>query len=128
MGDGLPRNKYNLVSQFFVHLGMLTVSPRAAERIRTLQQEEGHPFPRIRIEVKAGGCSGLSYDLSFATEIKEGELVFTSEGIELVVPKKSLLYLVGTQLDFSEGLDGKGFHFINPNASRTCACGMSFAV
>lgn len=107
---------------------MLSVTPRAAERIRQLQQEEGHPFPRIRVEVKAGGCSGLVYDLSFAEEAREGELSFYSEGIELLVPKKSLLYLVGTQLDFTDGLEGKGFHFINPNATRTCACGMSFAV
>jgi iron-sulfur cluster assembly protein len=107
---------------------MLSVTPRAAERIRILQEEEKHPYPRLRIEVKAGGCSGLTYDLSFATEIAEGEHVFHSEGIELVVPKRSLLYLVGTQLDFSDGLEGKGFHFINPNATRTCACGTSFAV
>lgn len=107
---------------------MLSVTPRAAERIRLLQIEEGHPAPRLRIEVKAGGCSGLTYDLHFADEIREGELSFQSEGIELIVPKKSLLYLVGTQLDFTDGLEGKGFHFINPNATRTCACGTSFAV
>ncbi|MCX7606672.1 MAG: iron-sulfur cluster assembly accessory protein [Bacteroidia bacterium] len=107
---------------------MLSVTPRAAERIRILQQEEGHAVPRLRIEVKAGGCSGLTYDLSFASDVQEGEVTFESEGIELVVPKKSLLYLVGTQLDFTDGLEGKGFHFINPNARRTCACGTSFAI
>ncbi|MCS7189538.1 MAG: iron-sulfur cluster assembly accessory protein [Bacteroidia bacterium] len=107
---------------------MLSVTARAAKRIRAIQEAEGHPVPRLRIEVKAGGCSGLTYDLTFAQEVREGELVFQSEGIELIVPKKSLLYLVGTQLDFTEGLEGRGFHFINPNATRTCACGTSFAV
>lgn len=107
---------------------MLSVTPRAAERIRILQQEEGHPVLRLRIEVKAGGCSGLTYDLSFADDVRENELTFHSEGIELVVPRKSLLYLAGTQLDFTDGLEGQGFHFINPNATRTCACGTSFAV
>ncbi|MDW8236391.1 MAG: iron-sulfur cluster assembly accessory protein [Bacteroidia bacterium] len=107
---------------------MLSVTPRAAARVQQICQEEGRSRPRIRIEVKAGGCSGLLYDLSFAEEAAPGEMIFTSEGIELIVPKKSLLYLVGTQLDFTDGLDGKGFHFVNPNAQRTCACGMSFAL
>ncbi|MCS7162223.1 MAG: iron-sulfur cluster assembly accessory protein [Bacteroidia bacterium] len=107
---------------------MLSVSPRAAERIRAIMVEEGYSLPRLRIEVKAGGCSGLLYELQFSEEVRPDELVFTSEGIELVVPKKSLLYLAGTQLDFSDGLEGKGFHFHNPNATRSCACGMSFAL
>lgn len=107
---------------------MLSVTARAAERIKQLQVAEGHPALRLRIEVKAGGCSGLTYDLSFAEDVRPDELTFYSEGIEIVVPKKSLLYLAGTQLDFTDGLDGKGFHFINPNATRTCACGTSFAV
>ncbi|MEN2993049.1 MAG: iron-sulfur cluster assembly accessory protein [Bacteroidia bacterium] len=107
---------------------MLSVSPRAAERIRAIMVEEGRSLPRLRIEVKAGGCSGLLYELHFTESIRPDELVFTSEGIELVVPKKSLLYLAGTQLDFSDGLEGKGFHFHNPNATRSCACGMSFAL
>jgi len=107
---------------------MLSVTPKAADRIREIQTVEGHPLPRIRIEVKAGGCSGLTYDLSFATEQRPDELLFTAEGIEILVPKKSLLYLAGTELDYSDGLEGKGFHFHNPNATRTCACGISFAV
>ncbi len=107
---------------------MLTVSPRAAARIREIQAMENHPLPRIRIEVKAGGCSGLTYDLSFAAERGPDELVFVSEGIEILVPKKSLLYLAGTELDYSDGIEGRGFHFRNPNATRTCACGTSFAV
>ncbi len=107
---------------------MLTVSARAAARIREIQAMENHPLPRIRIEVKAGGCSGLTYDLSFAEEQRPDDLLFVSEGIEVLVPKKSLLYLAGTELDYSDGIDGKGFHFRNPNATRTCACGTSFAI
>jgi len=107
---------------------MLTVSARAATRIREIQAMENRPLPRVRIEVKAGGCSGLIYDLSFAEEQRPDELLFTSEGIELLIPKKSLLYLAGTELDYSDGIEGKGFHFRNPNAARTCACGISFAV
>ena len=107
---------------------MLNVTPRAAARIREIQATENHPLPRIRIEVKAGGCSGLTYDMTFATDQKPDELIFTSEGIDILVPKKSLLYLAGTALDYTDGLEGKGFHFRNPNATRTCACGISFAV
>jgi iron-sulfur cluster assembly protein len=107
---------------------MLNVTPRAAARIREIQAAENHPFPRIRIEVKAGGCSGLTYDMTFATDQRPDELLFTSEGIDILVPKKSLLYLAGTELDYTDGLEGKGFHFRNPNAARTCACGISFAV
>jgi len=107
---------------------MLTVSARAAARIREIQAMENRPLPRIRVEVKAGGCSGLTYDLCFAEEQRPDELLFISEGIEVLVPKKSLLYLAGTELDYSDGVEGKGFHFHNPNATRTCACGISFAI
>jgi len=107
---------------------MLNVTLRAAARIREIQAAENQPLPRIRIEVKAGGCSGLTYDMTFATDQKPDELLFTSEGIDILVPKKSLLYLAGTELDYTDGLEGKGFHFRNPNATRTCACGISFAV
>lgn len=82
----------------------------------------------IRVGVKGGGCSGLSYDLSFDTEIKEDDKVFEDNGMKVVVDKKSFLYLIGTELDYSGGLNGKGFVFNNPNANRTCGCGESFAV
>ena len=82
----------------------------------------------IRVGVKGGGCSGLSYDLSFDTEIKEHDKVFEDNGMKVVVDKKSFLYLIGTELDYSGGLNGKGFVFNNPNANRTCGCGESFAV
>jgi len=82
----------------------------------------------LRVSVKGGGCSGLSYDLDFDNKITEGDNQDEDNGIKLVIDKKSLLYLLGTELDFSDGLNGKGFQFINPNASRTCGCGESFSI
>ena len=82
----------------------------------------------LRVGVEGGGCSGLMYNLSFDAEMKEGDQVFEDKGIKIVVDKKSFLYLVGTQLDYTGGLNGKGFVFVNPNASRTCGCGESFSV
>ena len=82
----------------------------------------------LRVSVKGGGCSGLSYNLDFDDELKQGDQVFENEGVKVICDLKSFLYLAGTQLDFSDGLNGKGFIFVNPNASRTCGCGESFAV
>lgn len=82
----------------------------------------------IRVGVEGGGCSGLSYKLEFDHQLRDDDKVFEDKGVRIVCDKKSFLYLVGTQLDFSDGLNGKGFTFNNPNASRTCGCGESFAV
>ena len=82
----------------------------------------------IRVGVEGGGCSGLTYKLEFDSLTKPDDKVFEDKGVKIVVDKKSFLYLVGTELDFSDGLNGKGFQFINPNASRTCGCGESFSV
>ena len=82
----------------------------------------------IRVGVKGGGCSGLTYHLEFDTELKEDDKVFEDKGIKIVCDKKSMLYLVGTELDFTGGLNGNGFSFNNPNASRTCGCGESFSI
>lgn len=82
----------------------------------------------IRVSVTSGGCSGLSYNMAFDNNEKPGDEVFEDKGVKLVVDAKSLLYLLGTTLDFSEGLNGKGFYFENPNASRTCSCGESFSL
>ena len=108
---------------------MITITDKAAERARDLMQAENkidNYF--VRVGVEGGGCSGLSYKLEFDNQLKEKDQVFEDKGLKLVTDLKSFLYLVGTELDFSDGLNGKGFHFINPNASRTCACGESFAV
>ncbi len=94
-----------------------------------MEEEGKNPVEAfIRVGVKGGGCSGLSYDLSFDTEMKEDDKEFEDNGMKIVVDKKSFLYLIGTELDYSGGLNGKGFVFNNPNANRTCGCGESFAV
>ena len=82
----------------------------------------------IRVGVQGGGCSGLMYELNFDTEIKEGDKEFEDNGVKIVVDMKSYLYLIGTELDYSGGLNGKGFSFVNPNANRTCGCGESFSI
>ncbi|NLR90326.1 MULTISPECIES: HesB/IscA family protein [Flammeovirga] len=108
---------------------MIQVSDAAAQRIIELREKEGRGDDQnVRVSVKGGGCSGLMYDLSFDAEIKDTDDIFEDKGVKIYVDKKSLLYLVGTTLDFSDGLNGKGFQFVNPNASRTCGCGESFSI
>lgn len=108
---------------------MITVSPQAKEYIVNLMAEQ-HAAPEtfVRVGVKSGGCSGLEYQMDFDTVSKEGDQVFEDKGVRVVVDMKSLLYLYGTELDYSGGLNGKGLVFKNPNASRTCSCGESFSV
>ena len=108
---------------------MITITEKAKERITMLRDEEGHSEEsQIRVSVKGGGCSGLMYDLEFDDKQEENDQVFEDKGVKIFVDKKSILYLVGTTLDFSDGLNGKGFQFVNPNASRTCGCGESFSI
>jgi iron-sulfur cluster assembly protein len=108
---------------------MITVTERAKEKIYTLISEEGKSSESfVRVGVEGGGCSGLSYRLTFDTELKPDDKLFEDKGIKIVVSKKSFLYLVGTELDFTDGLNGKGFQFNNPNATRTCGCGESFSI
>jgi iron-sulfur cluster assembly protein len=108
---------------------MIIVSDKAKERILELRHEEGRSEnENIRVSVKGGGCSGLMYDLGFDANVVETDHVFEDKGVKILVDRKSLLYLAGTVLEFSDGLNGKGFQFINPNASRTCGCGESFSV
>ncbi|MEM6831045.1 MAG: iron-sulfur cluster assembly accessory protein [Bacteroidota bacterium] len=108
---------------------MILVTDTAKDQIKTLLNAEGITEEQsIRVSVKGGGCSGLMYDLSFDTEIQESDEIFEDKGVKILVDKKSLLYLLGTTLDFSGGLNGKGFQFVNPNASRTCGCGESFSL
>jgi iron-sulfur cluster assembly protein len=102
---------------------MVTVTEKAKDKIFELRNLEA-----IRVGVVGGGCSGLMYNLEFDTEVKPTDQIVEDKGVKIVVDKKSLLYLVGTVLDFSDGLNGKGFQFVNPNASRTCGCGESFSV
>jgi iron-sulfur cluster assembly protein len=108
---------------------MITVSNAAKEHAINLIKEENKPTDTfIRVGVDGGGCSGLMYNLTFDNILKEGDQLFEDNGVKVVVDRKSFLYLVGTELDYSGGLNGKGFTFKNPNASRTCGCGESFSV
>ena len=107
------------------------VSDKAKQKIMELMQAAdtaNDPSYFLRVGVVGGGCSGLSYKMDFDNESKPTDQVFEDNGIKVVTDLKSFLYLVNTVLDFSEGLNGKGFYFNNPNASRTCGCGESFAV
>jgi len=108
---------------------MISVTDKAKNRISELLKEEGRTAAHnVRVSVKGGGCSGLMYDLDFDDKIDPADQVFEDKGVKILVDKKSLLYLLGTTLDFSDGLNGKGFQFVNPNASRTCGCGESFSI
>jgi len=108
---------------------MIYVTDKAKQRIQTIKEtEDAKTDSFIRVSVTSGGCSGLSYQLDFDTEDRPDDQVFEDNGERVVTDFKSLLYLFGTTLDFSDGLDGKGFFFDNPNASRTCSCGESFSV
>ena len=107
------------------------ISDKAKEKVIHLMQEAGvenEPNYFLRVGVVGGGCSGLSYKLDFDYEVKPMDQVFEDKGIKIVTDLKSFLYLVNTELEFSDGLNGKGFFFSNPNASRSCGCGDSFAV
>ncbi|MEY4109776.1 MAG: hypothetical protein RLZZ46_130 [Bacteroidota bacterium] len=108
---------------------MISVSESARLHAQELMKAENSPEGTfIRVGVEGGGCSGLSYKLEFDHMLKEGDQVFQDKDIKIVVDKKSFLYLIGTELDYTGGLNGKGFVFNNPNASRTCGCGESFSV
>ena len=107
----------------------MVITDKAKGRIKALKSESNLDETYfLRVSVQGGGCSGLSYKLDFDNTIKSGDQEFDSNGEKIVLDMKSFLYLAGTELDFSDGLNGKGFNFINPNATRTCGCGESFAV
>jgi iron-sulfur cluster assembly protein len=109
---------------------MINVSETAKSKLTTLMSEEGYSINQdfVRVGVKSGGCSGLSYDLTFDKTTVDTDKVFEDNQVRIVVDKRSFLYLVGTTLEFSGGLNGKGFVFNNPNAQRTCGCGESFSL
>lgn len=109
---------------------MIKVSETAKQRVMALMAEGGFDANKdyVRVGVKSGGCSGLSYELNFDKKITETDKIFEDNAVRIVVDKKSFLYLVGTVLEYSGGLNGKGFVFNNPNAQRTCGCGESFSL
>ena len=109
---------------------MIKVSDTAKQKVVTLMTEDGFDAAKdyVRVGVKSGGCSGLSYELDFDNNVGEGDKAFEDNSVRIIVDKKSFLYLVGTTLEYSGGLNGKGFVFNNPNAQRTCGCGESFSL
>jgi len=109
---------------------MITVTPEAKVKIAALMQDDGYSVVSdyVRVGVTSGGCSGLSYELKFDKASAEGDKIFEDNDVKLIVDKKSFLYLIGTVLEYSGGLNGKGFVFNNPNAQRTCGCGESFSL
>ena len=108
---------------------MIQISETASKKISTLKAEDNKPAESfLRVEVKKGGCSGLSYKMDFDTTLREGDKAFEAHGEKIVVDGQSLLYLIGMTLDYSGGLNGKGFVFNNPNATKNCGCGSSFNV
>lgn len=113
-----------------IYIIMIKVSEIAKKKVVALMQEDGYnpATDYIRVGVKSGGCSGLSYDLKFDKQQEEGDKVFEDNGVRIIVDKKSFLYLIGTTLEYSGGLNGTGFVFNNPNANRTCGCGESFSL
>ncbi|WP_026754548.1 iron-sulfur cluster assembly accessory protein [Sediminibacter sp. Hel_I_10] len=109
---------------------MIKVSESAKKKVVELMSDDGFNTTTdfVRVGVKSGGCSGLSYDLKFDKDQKEDDKVFEDNGVKIIVDKKSFLYLIGTTLEYSGGLNGAGFVFNNPNANRTCGCGESFSL
>lgn len=107
---------------------MITISEDAKKQLVEIIKSDNITHNQLRVGVKGGGCSGLSYVMDFDENINESDKVIDVGEIKVLIDKKSLLYLIGTELQYSSGLNGKGFVWVNPNASRTCGCGESFAV
>jgi len=110
---------------------MITITDKAKSHLLNIMKQEGLSLEthHLRVGVKGGGCSGLSYVMEFDDSSEPtDEIIKLEEGLNVVIDRKSLLYLFGTELNYSDGLNGKGFEWVNPNASRTCGCGESFAL
>ncbi|MDX1701270.1 MAG: iron-sulfur cluster insertion protein ErpA [Melioribacteraceae bacterium] len=111
------------------NVSSITITEKASKQIKQIMAENNIPENySLRISVKGGGCSGFTYNLGFDGEEKDGDTIFNEKGLQISVDGKSLFYLMGMELDFSDGLNGKGFIFNNPNATKTCGCGESFGV
>ncbi len=110
-----------------VDIDFVKITPKANEEVIKLVNAENNLGIGLRLGVKGGGCSGLSYDLQFTSQ-ENGDTVVPHEGFNVFMDAKSMIYLKGMQLDFQDGLQGKGFVFVNPNATSTCGCGESFSI
>ncbi len=124
----MPSVEETTVEQAFANIDEeITMTEKARDEVKKIMQANNIPETYgLRVGVKGGGCSGLSYSLGFDKEAREGDKKLMIDGVQIFVDPKSLFYLSGTQLDYTDGLNGRGFVFNNPNASKTCGCGSSF--
>jgi iron-sulfur cluster assembly protein len=124
----MPSIEETTVEQAFTDLNNeITLSEKALAEVRKIMEQNKIPDTYgLRVGVKGGGCSGLSYSLGFDSDARAGDKIIEKDGVRIFIDAKSLFYLSGTQLDFTDGLNGRGFVFNNPNASKTCGCGSSF--
>jgi iron-sulfur cluster assembly protein len=107
----------------------IVLTEKAVAEVKKIMEQNSIPETYgLRVGVKGGGCSGLSYTLGFDADKREGDKVLEQDGVRMFIDSKSLFYLMGTQLDFTDGLNGRGFVFNNPQAAKTCGCGSSFGV
>ena len=106
---------------------MITLTENAAKEVKRLMEAQNLSDANLRMGVKGGGCSGMSYTLNFEPETREHDEIFEVHGVKVAIDPKSLLYLEGITLDFVNGLEGTGFKFVNPNATKSCGCGSSFS-
>ena len=111
-----------------VPINTIEITEKAASKVRKFAENEGKTPFALKVAVRGGGCSGITYDLQIVDTPPEDEKIIKQHGVEIRVPKKSFIFLAGTTLDFSDGLNGKGFLFSNPNAKKSCGCGTSFSV
>ena len=107
---------------------MITLTPNAKKKIKSIYEKENKTNVELRIGIKGGGCSGFTYIMDFVDQYSESDQHFMIDGLKIVIDSKSLLYLAGTEIDYTDGFSGSGFVFSNPNAIRSCGCGSSFAV
>ena len=105
---------------------MITLTDKAASKVKEILVSENRISSGLRLGVKGGGCSGFTYTLNFDDKVSETDQVFEDKGVKIFVDAKSFVFLAGTQLDYTDGLSGAGFTFVNPNATRSCGCGSSF--
>ena len=112
-----------------VPVNTIEITEKAANKVKIFAKQDGKFIYALRVAVKGGGCSGLTYDLEITDkEASSDEKIIIQHDIEVRIPKKSFIFLAGTTLDYSDGLNGKGFVFSNPNAKKSCGCGTSFAI
>ena len=111
-----------------VPINTIEITEKAANKVQQFATQKGMTEFGLKVAVKGGGCSGLTYVLEIVDGPEEDDKIIDSNAVQVYVPKKAFVFLAGTVLDFSDGLNGKGFEFVNPNAARTCGCGTSFSV